>query len=566
MAPKGILDLPAELLDRIYSYLDWNRTTDLIPERPDIRRISLTCKHLRESIIPLLFRNVTLCLRWVDGALTEPSLFPLRRHRPDLAQHIRCVYISTKVGRLEYWPNPEESQHARPLFSVPEDVEDWLNPELAVWPDSRHYAELNAAHRERVDAVVGELFKGVSESYEMAMDAGSGTAEAMVCQMVAQTSYASRKQKEALDGARASGAPLFSRPVQRRRTEQQIGSGAGSGADQADDDPSPAMAWRMRSADQHLKQQTDALATVMLCLPATVIELIFEACVHGPDKSPQNQYAMHVAAASIQVFAGRLESLTAVVSNHLRPRPNLRHPNGNLMGTVETADAKTVTPEVIAGLTGLKNLVLASTVDAQGIFHFGGLQRDSPNLERWHALPAIHNLASLDFWNMHISDEDAEKLVKAIPHFHAVQRIGLKNICLSTRSVAARLNPNNVASREVAWLRFLIALRRVMPGAVIELGNPHCEVSQTRGLLSQSAVSWLVVEAVPAGSIVDHQREERLFEDFESFLPLWEAEDSFRGSQAAEERKSGELVDAAMCSRWKQFANVRRDQGEWMTI
>lgn len=567
MAPGGILDLPAELLDRIYSYLDWNHTTDLVPHRPDIRRVSLTCRHLRESVIPLLFRNVTLCLRWIDGELTEPSLFALRRHRPDLAQHIRCVYICTKVGRQGYWPSQEKPDE-HPLFSVPEDVEDWLNPELAYWPGSNYYADLNAAHRARVNSVVGELFKRVSISYELAEDSDAGTAESLVCQLVSQTSYTSRKHKERLDGARACGAPLFSRPVPRRRNDQQIGSSAGSGAHQSEDElRSPATAWRRGPADQRLKQQTDALATVMLCIPATLIEVVFEACTHGLDKSPQNRYAMHVVAAAMAVFDGRLESLTAVMSNHLSPRPSIRNAhNIQTMETVETANANEITAEIIAGLTGLKSLVLASTTDSQGTSHYGGLQRDSPNLERWYALPAVQNLTTLEFWNMSFSDEDSEKLIRTIPHFHALQRIGLKNICLFIRGIAARLQLNVVASREVAWLRFLIALRRAMPCTLIEVGNAHCEANQARGLLSQSAVDWLVIEAVPPGRPVDHQREQRLFEDFESFLPLWDAEDSVRGRLAAEERKSGQLVDAAMCSRWKQFENVRRDQGEWRTI
>ncbi|KAK4548284.1 hypothetical protein LTR36_010154 [Oleoguttula mirabilis] len=565
MAPKTLFDLPTELLDRIYSYLDWDRTTNLVPHRPDILHISLTCKHLRESIIPLVFRNVTLCLRWVAGALTEPSLLALRRHRPDLAQHIRCVYVSSKVGRPGYWPD-QESQDERPRFSVPEDVEDWLNPELAVWPDSRHYTELNAAHRARVHEVVRELFKSVSESCELATDADSGTAEAMVCQMVAQTSYASRKQKELLDATKASGAPLLSRSVQRQRNEQQTGSSAGAAADQVgDDEPPPAKTWRMGPADRHLKQQTDALAAVMLCLPATLIELVFDStCTDGPDNSPQNRYAMHVAAAAMQVFGSRLESLTATLSNHLSALFRVRGPNA--LQILEQPNSDTVTPDIVSGLTNLKSLVLASTSDPQGKLHFGGLQRDVPHLERWHALHAVDNLTTLDFWNMHVSDDDADKLVKAIPHFHALQRIGLKNICLSIRNTRGHIQPGLEGRGEVTWLRFLIALRRATPSAVIELGNPHCEVYQARGLLTQSAVKWLVTEAVPAGAVVDLQREERLFEDFESFLFCWSVEDGVRGRQAAKERESGALVDAAFCSRWKQFENVRRDQGEWTTI
>ncbi|TKA74727.1 hypothetical protein B0A55_04029, partial [Friedmanniomyces simplex] len=82
-----------------------------------------------------------------------------------------------------------------------------------------------------------------------------------------------------------------------------------------------------------------------------------------------------------------------------------------------------------------------------------------------------------------------------------------------------------------------------------------------------SALAWLMREAVPAGQAdVDFQREERLQEDFESFQGLWEAEDGEVGVAAREHRLRVDLVDAAMCSRWRQFENVRKDKGEWETL
>ena len=88
-----MLKLPNELLDQIFSYLDWDRSKDLYPTKPDIINGSLTCRKLREALKPLVFRDVTLRLRWVRGQLIEPCLYRLRREYPELARHIRCVYI-----------------------------------------------------------------------------------------------------------------------------------------------------------------------------------------------------------------------------------------------------------------------------------------------------------------------------------------------------------------------------------------------------------------------------------------------------------------------------------------
>ena len=73
----------------------------------------------------------------------------------------------------------------------------------------------------------------------------------------------------------------------------------------------------------------------------------------------------------------------------------------------------------------------------------------------------------------------------------------------------------------------------------------------------KSGIQWLSIEAVPTGVSVDFQRETRLAEDYESFLALWIAEDSERGSRAEGDRADGRLVDLAMTSRWKTYANQR---------
>jgi hypothetical protein len=69
--------------------------------------------------------------------------------------------------------------------------------------------------------------------------------------------------------------------------------------------------------------------------------------------------------------------------------------------------------------------------------------------------------------------------------------------------------------------------------------------------LKHSATRWLLEEAIPIGCTVNYERETRLLEDFQSFQPLWAAEDSQRGELAKEHRKDGKLVDMAMGSRWR---------------
>ncbi|KAK5131738.1 hypothetical protein LTR08_000627 [Meristemomyces frigidus] len=589
MAPKSIVDLPTELLDRIYDYLDWNRAADLVPHRENIINISLTCRRLRESVLPLLFRNVTLCLRFIDGALTEPSLLALRRQRPDLAQHVRCVHIATKIG----YPQPQYSisspdashgkrrQRERALFNVPADVDDWLNPESAAAPASAHVAELGAAHRERVDGVVAELAERVPHFHPSATDQ-PGSAESVVQRMVVHMSYASQEQRALMpkppafgfdDPSSSMSAPAMPAhlPNYQRIALNSRGRDLSDLAGDVPDGESTSSAsstWKMQTGDEDLKRQIDALATVLLCLPAATTELIFETGMHGGVNSPDNIFALHVLATAMRVFGPSLERLTMILSTYTNAMRTSLHGH---MPAPESVDGRIVSAPVIAHLTKLKTLVLSSTPDPRGITHFGSLKGGTPNLERWLALPTLANLTTLNLWNIHATDAQSfgiANLFQPISALPALKHLTLTNLCLSARRPLQLGQPavHTTDTNELAWLHLLIALRRAAPAAAIALSNPHCEVAQSHGALSRSAARWLALEAVPAGACVDEGREERLLADFASFLPLWAAEDGGRGRLAAEERESGELVDAALCSRSRQFANVRRDQGEWTTM
>ena len=142
-------------------------------------------------------------------------------------------------------------------------------------------------------------------------------------------------------------------------------------------------------------------------------------------------------------------------------------------------------------------------------------------------------------------------------------RVAFNNVSFSSQGMPSRIypptqgRPNLVL--EAPWLYLMVELRRSLPpDTCITNANIRYRSFQLTSPVPESALRWILKEAIPPGAEVDHQRAERLFEDFESFLLLWAAEDSERGRIAREERKKGDLVDVAMCNRWKQFENVRR--------
>jgi len=572
MGSTTIFNLPAELLDRIYAYLHWDRTTHLIPSRPDISSISLACKPLRQSVIPLLFRNVDLCLRWADGELLEPGLYRLRREKPDLARHIRCVHICTRLG---YKPGSYREDVAS--FAVPDDVVDWLTPELTERSaDDRYHVKLGTVHRKRVRDVVQKHYKSVSETNLLAEEA-VGTTEALMQQLVAQSSYASHEQREQVENESAKAA--------HRNLEQLGANGYNRADDSLPESPHPTAPWKARPADQRIKCRTDALATVMLCLPATVTEIMLESDgINDVGNAVLDLFSLYVLASALEVFNTRLEKLT--VSANTRPSPSRRR-GFTLTGPVTDEVRKSssiITDDIVSGLTNVKKLTLSSPTSSFGVVEPGGPHCDAREPSRWHALPA-QTLTALEFSDVRMSEEDLDKLLKSAQHFAPLKKLVIRNLCLWMTSMRRRLMQQQMQAQgqpatapmvaELGWLRFLISLRRALPTTRFELADLHAERGVHRGSLPASALNWLLTEAVPPATerdiandmpVIDHQREVRLFEDFESFLPLWEAEDSVRGVQAAEQRKDGALVDAAMCSRWKLFANVRRDQGEWTTL
>ena len=274
---------------------------------------------------------------------------------------------------------------------------------------------------------------------------------------------------------------------------------------------------------RNLRLQLDALVLVMLCFPPTVRSVIVEAAPRIREDDLKTAFAFYAAAAAVDIFADRLESLTVLSNLDRNPSTPRAFPSRILCGKLDSL--KTLT------------LDLNDSHITQGSFNNPG---NVTPLHEWHDLPPT--VTRLAIWNLVISPDTLVAFVKGFP---SLTHLTLAHIDLDL----ARAPPRHVGDRAPGeWLHFLISLRRAMP--VTEF-----EVRDIAGigveLLGESAVRWMFECAVPVGSGVSFERETRVVEDFESFLPLWSAEDSIRGKHARIAREDGKLVDAAMGSRWR---------------
>lgn len=145
----SILKLPTEIVLEVAAYLDWAEE-DLCPTKPDVVNLSMTCSHLRDALIPIVFRDVILKLRWQGGVLAEPCLYKLRLHCPHLAKHIRSVCIVTNFDHDDL--SPRGSRKPTP-FVAPFSRPDWLNlasdicPSMSsVWSEYRKRANRAASN------------------------------------------------------------------------------------------------------------------------------------------------------------------------------------------------------------------------------------------------------------------------------------------------------------------------------------------------------------------------------------------------------------------------------------
>ena len=515
MATINLLSLPTELLQRTFEYLDWDHSNELTPSRPDIFNISLTCGHLRLAVLPILFRSVTLKLRWVDDALVEPALFKIRTQCPELAKHIRCVYIKTLFG---HFPNPRGEMEP---FAVPD------RPDLLESTSHLNDGEIRQLHehQRRVDNVASKLFENPLFS-EMVSKVPANLREHV------ETLTHHLAQSESLQRERASNE----NDIFEAGSDNASRLGEDTVFDAAREEDAASLSQRVniqqRLQHRDLRLQLDALYIVMLCLPYTVNSLVFEVLPTDRIDVLQVSFALHVAAMACRIFGDRLQRLHMITRSHLPRLSRRTHvPEPDAQGNG-------ISTEVIAELKALHTLAIASEQER------GGRVAQSSGLLKWHALSST--VTKLKLCTM---EEDPQALVKLMNGFHQLQALSLSEVGLNMPLNIPQQDPNSILAY---WLSFLVELRRKMPKVMFDLESLYCALFPNKlAFLPRSGAQWLLKEAVPQNHEVDFERETRLAEDFESFLPLWSAEDSERGNAAAEARKDGKLVDAAMSSRWR---------------
>ncbi|KAK3112971.1 hypothetical protein LTR53_010205 [Teratosphaeriaceae sp. CCFEE 6253] len=610
--PASLLTLPTELLDRIAAHLDWDRAASLLPDRPSLFALSLTTRHLRAATLPLLFRHVTLALHWDNGVLLTPALYNLCRERPDLARHIRAVVVRSRVG----YPVGTRAGDGPAEFRVPDDVDTWLDlGESGRGGDEggegRWLGEVGAAHRGRVEGAVDALWDEVIGVREVVVEAAVGDAPLLASgssdsdfppaspdsmhavdsdAMDVPAQSAEARVRALISSINAQRTHLQRRQITHRRGDNSDEDVSGPHSPPTINGPStltmkspPGSSLAAKTHDlQHLQRHKlalDALATLMLCLPATLTDLVFEEPSHGQEQQPWCRFAHHLFAITARVFGPqRLRSLTMATSSFTggggaaaAQRRILRSrliPSASILAP--GVNAEDATPQSAHQLTALKRLVLANAASPPENINRHNAHPPATLLAPWDT-PVLHtHLTHLELWNLSLTDDDVAPLATFLSHFTALRSLLVKQPCYATAGVPSRIYPhatsNNALLGAPVLLTLALALRRALPGTTdLTLDNPtYALLRQPPAPLPPSAQTWLAAHATRSDAPpIDFQREERLAEDFESFLPLWEAEDGARGAAAGEWRRAlgGELADRAMGARGRVFENVRRDGG-----
>ncbi len=442
---------------------------------------------------------------------------------------MRSVYI-----KAEFEPYEDPSFELN-SFVVPEGLPDWVNP--ASVPDDPTYA-VEVLHRRRVNDVARKLFETLEPTNSLQDDyplqlrhrmrsffdhiLGRSGASCIRPDVVSQQSLPRNSPRgEELLGEHTSLIPLHERVSDASR-RQEIDK---------------------RAENMRLKVELDALVVVMLCLPATLTSITFEAHRRGSKDVKRNAFALRVAKMTIEIFGDRIQEFAMVTSPSQRQRAAQglsRHADFDMESAV-------LSSSVLDRFDVLHTLALSDHPDPDNTMRRFSISEEQV---QWQSLGST--LAHLDLRNL---ESDSHNLPQFIKSFEHLRLLTLKNVMLVNGTQAP---PQAALRRDVGptlWLSVLIGIRRHMPSLEIHLHELRWSRDST--YLPRSAIHWLNLNAVPTGCSIDFERETRLKEDFETFLLLWNAEDSERGDQAREARKDGSLVDAAMVSRWKTYAHLR---------
>ncbi|KAF7186256.1 hypothetical protein HII31_12331 [Pseudocercospora fuligena] len=474
----SLLGLPTELLDQIFGYLDWNQDEDLYPTKQSIINGSVTCKQLRKVLVPLVFQDVTLKICWAGGVLVSPALLKLRREKPELARHIKCVYIRTDFTFIaQYNDHPDWDP-----FITPDDAEDWLR-----YSEHRTTPNQLETFRQRANEIAQDIERSQSSSISENPHNFNRIAEQAIRYIVV---------------------------------------------------PHPSGRYHA----QH--EKLIALALVMLCIPPSINSLVIRILADGDVTDTKPRFALCVAATAVEMLRDWLTDITFVASGTGESIGRGTPTSNGVYGT------KYFTPDAV-GRTAVQHLTLASAEK------MSLLSRSSrwlqQGLDCW--ISASDTIVALNLKNIATNLPD---LAAFIAKFTQLKHLRISNVVLSP----IQGHGHGQAGPEVQariWLRLSIDVRRALPNTDIRLGRLCMPVySSITGIsrhedLPPDAITWLQ-KAVLGEKLLDADREERLLEDFDSFLPLWAAEaDLERGPKAVTEwdKMRGKLSDQAMSRRWR---------------
>lgn len=284
---------------------------------------------------------------------------------------------------------------------------------------------------------------------------------------------------------------------------------------------------------------------VMLCIPSCTSTVVFKSLPQSPSVASKNRFALRLLSTVLQLLGDRLEDLTLASTNGTSHPGLSRVQHANLGQTTEELDG--ITNEVIQDLE-LKRIcfALGETLGnrrASRRFEIHGF-------ERWHR--ASNTVRELDICNAH---GDPREFLKFIKGFTCLRKVSMRQCELQVPYTgggqAGQLQREE--TQKTIWLIFAIELRQALQHVEIEFDDVSTAGVASDVSMLPSALKWVLTQAVPPGVLIDADRQERLVEDFVSFLPLWAAEDSERGTLAVVDwvKKRGPLSDAAMSRRWR---------------
>lgn len=277
----------------------------------------------------------------------------------------------------------------------------------------------------------------------------------------------------------------------------------------------------------------------MLCVPASVTKIVFKAHMEGIQNKDKNIYSHRLLSIALDLLHDRLHDLTIISNQSVRRLGMSRRQIANAGS--EVVDQDWIPESVIQNLS-LRRLTLA--VNDEYSFHKNPTAFVSQGFQRWTQLAST--VRELD---IRYTKGEWHELVQFVKSFEALTSVRLQD-CIVNALYQAPMTQTREFEQHI-WLNFAIEVRRAFPHAKIELSNLWRPVVADR--LPNSAVRWILTQAVPEGGLIDVEREVRLLEDFVSFLPMWSAEDGQRGSQAMNDwtKQRGPLSDGAMSRRWR---------------